>query len=433
MAAPTARRRALSACAVAGLATGLLAGCGKSATTFPASTPQQVPLGIASALLQPVKIGLVVTSSSAPGQGADDLGLAAGARVAEYRLGLAAKGRVTLDVVDDHGTAAGSRAAVQQLLTDGVAGIVYASEGSHLDGGVALAQAAHTAVLLPYATTAPAGSGVWLTGPSTPQVVSVLGSDLAKQDLTVPLVLSTQPVDGLDQIASGASSKSLTEGSGLTAEVAGDLGKVGTTGGPDAVVVWGSAQAEADAVAAVQQAGSTVPVLLGPAALSPAFSTELTALGAQGSATTGGTYVTAGVPATDNSTSGATTAFLAADRLAAADTSAVPSLLTATSFSASGAATADSRAHDAVLALVDAVAVARRTAPASVLTALGTIGPTPSSLGLAGPALDFAHGATALSASGVEALQSTDQASGQRAGIAQTLPALSWFALGSAG
>jgi branched-chain amino acid transport system substrate-binding protein len=430
----TAGRRALGACGVAGLTVGLLAGCGgTNAKPFPASTPQQVPLGIAAALLQPVKIGLVVTSSSAPGQGQDDLGLAAGARVAEYRLGLAAQGKVTLDVVDDHGTAAGSRAAVQQLLGDGVAGIVYASEGSHLDAGVALAQAASTAVLLPYATTVPAGSGVWLTGPSAQQVVSALSTALGAQHLVSPLVLRTTSVTGLDQIASDPTVKTIDEGANLTAQVAADLTKLGTAAGPDAVVVWGSAQAEADAVAAVQQSGSTVPVLLGPSALSPTFASELAQLGSQGQATTGGTYVTAGVPATDNSTTGETTAFLAADRLAAADTAAVPSLLTATSFSASGAATADTRAHDAVLALVDAVAVARRTAPGSVLGALRTISSTPSSLGLAGPTLDFAQGPDALSASGVEALQSTDQGSGQRSGVEQTLPALTWFALGSAG
>jgi hypothetical protein len=50
----------------------------------------------------------------------------------------------------------------------------------------------------------------------------------------------------------------------------------------------------------------------------------------------------------------------------------------------------------------------------------------------AGPALNVT-GQEAVPATAVVGLQATAQSSGQRAGIAQTVPALSWFALGSPG
>jgi branched-chain amino acid transport system substrate-binding protein len=424
-------RRAAAALAGLALLTVAAAACGGSHTaSYPAVTPPPVPLSVGTGLAHALTIGLVVSGSSAPGQGSDDLGLAAGARVAAYRLDLEKAGAVRLEVVDDHGTSAGSAAAVRQLLADQVAGIVYASEGSHLNVGVALAQAAHTAVLLPYATSAPTGDDVWLTGPAQDQDVAELSVMLSTRSLTTPLVLSTSPVGGLGQMAPDARSAALTDSSTLTAQVAADITTVGKSGGPDSVVVWGPAQAEADAVAALQQAGTTVPVLLGPSALSPVFAQTLTTLGAQGAATTSGQYLTAGLAATDNSTAASVSTFLQAVRLAASD-SAVDALVSTATFSTDGAGTADSRAHDAVLALADAAATARSVAPAAVENALAGL-TVPTSVGLAGPALNFT-GQEAVPATAVVGLQATAQSSGQRAGIAQTVPALSWFALGSPG
>jgi hypothetical protein len=425
-------RRLAAAVAVPVVGALLLGGC--TGSSAPKHTPVPGPtvgLATAAAVPGPLRIGVVVSSTSAEDEGAQDLPLAAGARVAQYRMNL--RHPVDLVVQDDHGTAEGATAAVQALLDEHVAGIVYASEGEHLAPGLQLAAAAHTAVLLPYAdqlpSTAAAGSAR-LSGPTRAQTVDRLTSSLRTRSLQRPMVLSTTDVPGLDGVAAATGGVHRLPEGGTLGQQAVDLAKAAGTGQApaDSVVVWGSGESEAQVVAAVQRAGLAVPVLLGPGALTPAFTGRLQQLDAAGGGTASGAFLTAGEPATDATHSAAMTSFLAAVRLAAADAS-VPALVTAGGFSADGAATADTRSHDAVVALAAAAAKARSTAPDAVLGALGalTVGPAD---GLAGPTLSFG-GDTPVGADGVALLQATGEDLGQRAGVAQQGQPLSWFALPS--
>lgn len=403
------------------------AACSHSATTYAPEPGPQVALTIAKSLKQSVTVGVVVTSTSAPGQGADFLGPAAGVRVAAERLGIASAGRVRLEIVDDHGTSSGSAAAVSTLLSKGVIGIVYASSGSHIDAGVKKAQAAKTAVLLPYATQRPRGSGVWLTGPTSSQLLTTLGGVLSKQGLNHPLVMTAGTTPNLSTLPGNPTPRKLTINSATVKQVSAQLA---SSPHADSIVVWAPAVAEADAAAAAAQSGRSLPVLFGPAALSPQFSDLLTTLGSRGSASTSGQYVTAGVSASDPSTGAGVVAFLAGLRFTASDTSSA-ALLSTETFSADGAGTADTRSQDAVLALVGAAAKAPEVSAAAVETSLASY-TTPSTLGLAGPSLNFTS-ADALSSNSVVPLQATTAPSGQRTGIEQTLPALSWFALSDTG
>ena len=236
--------RLAAAVAVPVVGTLLLGGC--TGSSAPKHTPVPGPtvgLATAAAVPGPLSIGVVVSSTSAEDEGAQDLPLAAGARVAQYRLNLGHP--VDLVVQDDHGTAEGATAAVQALLDKHVAGIVYASEGEHLAPGLQLAAAAHTAVLLPYADQLPTtadSSSARLSGPTRAQTVDRLTSSLRTRGLQRPLVITTTDVPGLDGVAAATGGVHRLAEGGTLGQQAVDLAKAAGTGQPpaDSVVVWGS-------------------------------------------------------------------------------------------------------------------------------------------------------------------------------------------------
>lgn len=422
---PSRRRRSRRLLALGGLMV-LLAGtgCGSARHYDPAPGPS-VPLDTAADLSAPLPLGLVVTGASTRGQGADDLAAAAGARVAQYRLGF--RHPVDLIVADDHGTPAGSTAAVKTLLDKHVAGIVYASEGDHLVPGLASAAAASTPVLLPYASQPPSTATAWLTGPSREQVLNGYRSALADSNIKHPLVIATDASPGLAPLAGSDGVHALPDDERLADQAAALAGKATTGSNPvDGVLVDGSAAAEAEIVAGVQRSGHALPVVLGPAALTPGFADRLQQLTASGSGTLAGSFLTVGVASTDTSSSTPTASFLAAVRLAAQDRGEA-AIDSTKSFSADGGATADTRSHDAVVALAAAAARAHSVEPAQVLGALRTMTVQPAD-GLAGPALTFNRPA-ALQDSDVVVLQATSQGTNQRAGVSQPATPLSWFAL----
>ena len=116
-------------------------------------------------------------------------------------------------------------------------------------------------------------------------------------------------------------------------------------------------------------------------------------------------------------------AFLSAVRNTAADGD--QKNLTGDQPFSSVAQVADSRSHDAVLALVQAAAAAKSADPAKISDAFASLTLTQDD-GLAGPALDFGQ-STALDPQSVHSLRSSNQDLGFRPTTENADPRLVWF------
>ena len=387
--------RPASRLAAAAAVLALASGCGLFGkdTSYRPVNPAAVGLPVRTD--QPLHVGLVVSPNAAAGEGREYASLAAGARVAEVRF---ARGgaKVTLDVEDDLGTAAGSEAAVRALVAKGVVGIVYASDGPHLAPGLRVAREAGVAVLLPYAGSLPdgTGDGAWLTGPSTTQVLDTLRNRLETERLGTPTVLAIgRPPDELASRLGDPAVTVLRSPAGVT--------QTSVRRDARAILVWASAADSALLVQRLQARQVTLPILLSQSALSADFAAGLAAA-KDGAATAAGRYVTAGIPTTTETSDAA--GFAAALRLTAAD----PSITAVTGnvpFATRGADTADGRSHDAVVALVAAADRAATHDAAGTLAALRDLRLDRGD-GLVGPPLSFS-GVEAVAQSDVVALQSS--------------------------
>lgn len=351
-----------------------------------------VPVAIAVAHVPATtKIGVVVTLGD--GEGAEWNDAAQGALVAERRLALGGTD-ITLVTKNDGGTTAGAEAAVASLAKSGVAGIVIASSGAHVSGALTAAAARDIPVVLPYA---PAGKDSWSTAPAADSVSDAMTAALggARSPLLVDLgggapagLRIAHVLDADDTADTAALARTVAERTGATsADADTDEGKADTADS-DAVVVSGSADRQGALVAALQAVDVTVPVVLTPDATSPAFGAALADAGGSLS----GSFRTVGV-ATDDASAlesdaggRAMSAFLGGVRVLASDEHAEN--LTGDQPFRAVASAADSRSHDAVVALVRAVGRARSTEPAGVTDALAALD-LGSGAGIAGPALDF--------------------------------------------
>jgi len=170
---------------------------------------------------------------------------------------------------------------------------------------------------------------------------------------------------------------------------AGLLGDRLVADGADVVVVSGSARFAAAVVTGLQGTGFGVPVVLSPQATCPVFPALLSSAGAS----LVGSFFSVGIDNDDpqallpNETGRAMSAFLAADRAAAADPGAV-SLLGDQPFS-KVAGLADVSSHDAVMALAAAAGKAGATTPGALMAVLTGLS-LDHGAGLAGPPLSFA-------------------------------------------
>ncbi len=420
-------RRLVAATLVAGLATGLstgLAACSLVGADEPETAPAR-PSPVALELDQApdgLAVGVVVTLGSAPGQGSEWSEAAEGARVAAYRYQLGGV-EVALNPVDDKGTDAGAVAAVEQLADDGVAGIVLATEGSHVQSAVQAADAAGIPVLLPYETDGTElPETAWLTGPDADQVAATLATAMSADDLRrLALVdagggaLPGLPTDDSFRFQAGDD----------PARTAAVLSRRARSGRVDAVLVSGPSQLQAQVVQGLQGAQVDLPVLLTPAALSPGFPAALTSSG--GTLTTG--LTTAGTHAGDVAAMGADadgealSAYFAALRAVSADTDVTDFFDDEPFVEVSDAA--DTRSHDAVVALVTAAHRAASAAPGDVAAALLDLRVTHAD-GLAGPDLDFTA-PRVVADEDVVALQASPQGPGLRPVADGSTPRLFWF------
>jgi hypothetical protein len=416
-----------------------------AAEAVPATVP--VPIRVAH-VPDGTKIGVVVTLGDGEGSEWDEA--AQGALVAAKRLTLGGTD-VELVTRNDGGSSGGAERAVKQLVDSGVAGIVVASSGAHVSGALDAAADAGVPVVLPYASS---GSDSWSTAPSSASVSKAMQRALRGSDSPLLVDLGGGAPSGM-QFAHVVTADAATDDTALAATVAPRTGATSAattatpaagadpTGAPsddaaqaqaqadapvavdsDAVVVSGSAARQGAFVAALQSADVTVPVVLTPDATSPAFGTALAA--ANGSLS--GTFVSAGVATDDaraltsDAQGRAMSAFLGGVRVLADDADAQN--LTADQPFSAVAWAADSRSHDAVVALVRAVGAARSDKPSAVADSLSTLR-IGAGDGIAGPVLDFRQQQALRSDATV--LAASSQTLGLRPATTDQTAALVWF------
>lgn len=428
--------------AVAGATVATLAVLGAcTAPEPPAAVPGLRPeLSRSGEVAEPVRLGVLVPPLE--GAGSEFRPLVEGARVAAYRFGLGGDA-VGLRVGLDDGTADGAFRAMRALLDEGVAGVVLASRGAHTADAVAAADAAATAVVLPYGSAGGLPPGAWSVAPG-PDAVAARVQD-ALDGLGVSRPYRVVAADRLDVAPDATQSRDARTGGAAAGEASPDeQTPTGTGDDPeataaeivalleerrvDAVVVDAPAVDQAALVVALQGLLGTrqLPVVLTPEALTPVFGDVLA-----GAGTSGGRLVGVGTDAQDHgaltgSGSGSrTAAFLAAVRLAAGDPACRNVYDDDTC--AVGVPRADAASHDAALALVRAVDAAGSVEPARVREALGSL-QLGRVDGLAGPGLDF-RTAQALADDDVVVLHASTSDPGVRPTAADgSRAALSWFA-----
>ena len=394
-----------------------------------------VPVALAAANVPAdTKLGVVVTLGS--GSGAAWKDAAQGAAVAAHRFLLAGT-PVTLSTADDRGTAEGARKAVEKLVSENVAGIVVATDGPQVPDALSAAADAGVPVLLPYDAGKIESTGpAWRTGPTQAQLSKALSSALAGAKRPLLIDAGGGAPDSVDVSASisfepGADPEALATDVARRTGVAepekadGNPGRAPVAKPADAILLTGSPAQQATVVHALQSANVAVPLVLAPGATSPAFAAGL----AKAGGTASGRLSTADADATDavalrpDDAGRAMSGFLAGLRVLAQEPEAMN--LTGDVPFADLAHAADSRSHDAVVALVRAVSAAGSNDPAKVAQALGALSLGPAD-GIAGGALDFTR-PDALDAEAV-VLHLSDQDLGLRPQGSSGGAPVSWFA-----
>ncbi len=419
------RRRTLLHSVLGVAAVSATAGCSSEqgedapSVTPVAVSPQPVALS-ANGLPGPIKIGIMVSLSSLPGEGTDWALAAEGARVAAHRFGLAGH-RVELVPVDDQGSTAHAVEAIAGLAEQGVAGVVLATSGTHVQQAIVEATSRKLPVVWPYGVADDyLLPGAWATGPLRSQHDAAIVAALDRLGVSQPILITgmgaTTPAD-LEPVAelqfNLASQNEATFIESLSA-LALETG--------DSVVIIGDADSSAQAAIAVRRAGVSLPILLTDAARSPVFSQRM--MGDTGSLN--GTYWCVGVDNDDpasvrrDATGQAVAAFVEA--VSATASTEATRFFEETPFSEVAYA-ADTASHDAVVALVKAAAQAKRTDAAGVLAALPRL-IVDHEDGLAGPTLNC-ETLAALPAESVVPLVATATYAASRPG---NHAMLRWFA-----
>ena len=377
-------------------------------------------------------IGVIRTQAAGvtPGNQWEDA--AEGAVVARERL---AMGGADIELLheNDRGSASGAAAAVEALAEQGVSGIVWASSGPHLMAGLAAAEAAGIPVILPYAPVPERGShgaftGVWSLAPTEVDIANGLSATLRSYDRPLHIDAGEPLPDGVEvaetlEFAPNGDSAALAReiawqvGASTTAERAYESDQdenrnrepIDTPA--DVIIVSGHPLGQANVIHAIQTHRLPVPIVVTPSAPGVELQQALAQQGGTVSAhlRTVGYDVGDAVALSSSPQGRATSAYLTAARQVAADDS-IRSLAEDGSF-ADVATSADSRAHDAVLALTYAASRARSPEPTDLGQALSSLA-LAAGEGVAGTALNFAQPQAADSS--VTLLHATTQELGLR-------------------
>jgi branched-chain amino acid transport system substrate-binding protein len=309
------------------------------------------------------KIGLII---SGQGPGNDVQGLAAGAYAAAYRLNGAKPGNGTVQLIvkDDNGDAGTAVAAVDDLASQGVAGIVYGSVGDQMGPAVKEAAAKGLAVIAPYTSDASLtsqGATTFLTGPTDAQQMAKLTSYANGK-------LKASHIAILHQHgAYGDAGVAALKGAGVTpvADIAFDSNESdlkaevtkAVNAGADGIVVWAADNANVTkAVTAADLDNAAVQLMVSSRGATPNFGKSqntMLAPSAQDGLLSAGTWAGAWTPGQDVDN------FYAAKGLAVKDGGVSADM-----------SNADIRSHDAVVAIANAAKAASSNQAAPVLAAL---------------------------------------------------------------
>ncbi|RUQ20312.1 ABC transporter substrate-binding protein [Kocuria sp. HSID16901] len=349
-----------------------------------------VPVALsAEKVSQKAKIGVVETLGSNAAEGSEWADAAQGARVAQHRFQM---GGTTVELVteNDNGTSDGAKDAVHKLSEQGVSGIVMATSGDHTASGLDAARDSGIPVIQPYSSTDGSRDNVWSLAPSasdaTQGVQKALGSHSkpvlidgdghAPGGINYADTISYKAGDDVQQIARRVADKTNPKDQAQSSA--------------DSVVISANASTEAAFVAALQQAKVNAPIVMTPEATSPEFQKSLK----EKDGSPSGDLMTIGTNSFDSAALAsdghgrAMSAFLNGVRVLSQDPQAKN--LTEDQEFSKVAQQADSRSHDAVVALVKGISRGGSAAPQDVADNLRTLTLGPSD-GLAGSSLDFSR------------------------------------------
>ncbi len=366
-----------------------------------------VPVALkAEGLPEDFSIGVVLTLGQSGEPGSEFNRAAQGAIVAAQRFAQGGAA-VALLAQNDRGTEDGARAAVHALAEQGASGVVVATTGPQARAAAKAAEELGLPAILPYAEPSDPARATWTTGPSGVSVQSALRTALNCKKRVMLVgdggeiptsvgISQTLNLDGFDDVTGLAQEAAIRTGDQLrppAADAPAGAESTRIAEPADAVVVSAATpQRLARLVQALQSRDVSVPVVIPNGATAPAFASTLAELDGAAS----GQLVSvapAGGDATalqQDAQGRGMSAFLSAVRLASGDAE-IKNLTDDAPFSADAWA-ADSRSHDAVVALVRAAALAESGDPAKVGAALRTMSFGPGE-GLAGPGLDFSRSA----------------------------------------
>ena len=366
-----------------------------------------VPVALkAEGLPKDFSIGVVLTLGQSGEPGSEYNRAAQGAIVAAQRFAQGGAA-VALLAQNDRGTEDGARAAVLALAEQGASGVVVATTGPQARAAAKTAEELGLPAILPYAEPSDPAQATWTTGPSDASVQAALRTALNGKNRVLLVgdgggtpasvgISQTLNLDGFDDVTGLAQEAAIRTGDQLrppAADAPAGAESTRVAEPADAVVVSAATpQRLARLVQALQSRDVSVPVVIPAGATAPAFASTLAELDGAAS----GQLVSvapAGGDATalqQDAQGRGMSAFLSAVRLASGDPE-VRNLTDDAPFSADAWA-ADSRSHDAVVALVRAAALAESGEPSKVGAALRTMSFGPGE-GLAGPALDFSRSA----------------------------------------
>lgn len=349
-----------------------------------------------------LSVGVVVSYTEDPSEGRGWDLAGEGAQVAAWRLEQGGK-KVNLPVASDQGSEDGSVKAIEELKAQGATAIVALTSGAHTD---TLAQAAFDAdlpIVFPYQVPkAEAPAGAWYAMPSEQGLKELISDRIAALGCESPIIFKgTQPqFDGIKgtEITIGAE--------GVEKSVEELVKHLGEKTTENCIILDTDPVQSAQIIQGLHGLNITVATIGGPALVNPLFTQTL----GDNAEVLNNVYAV-GTPSAMgiSMTPGSHGARAAVFERAVAIMSQDPELASVTGddFFQNRADFADTASHDALLAIVKAIAIAGSSDASDISEAMGSVSLEPND-GFASEHVAFVEG-------------------GEPVGIVQALPVVGGF------